>query len=178
VSGEVPMEIQDIEHCGIEVDSKIKCFHGDDPIKKVAFEGVDTGRRFIACKNAKPCKFRIWYEPEWPATLQRALQQLWGMVQTNQKKNEETEALVNQMMLEKMTFAAANASVTQEKNEVVQKKMQLELDVADMKDKYQRKMKGMKRELQCKEKWLMMSVSCNVTVVAVVICLFAMKLIS
>ena len=100
------------------------------------------------------------------------------MVQTNQKKKEETEALVNQM-LEKMTFAAAaDASVTQEKNEIVQKKMQLELDVADMKEKYQRKMKRMKRELQCKEKWLIMSVSYNVTIVAVVICLFAMKVLS
>ncbi|KQK17404.1 uncharacterized protein LOC100846688 [Brachypodium distachyon] len=88
ISGQVPVAIDDIEYYGWEVDSKIKCFHGLLPVRKVAFDGENTGRRFIgcSCEDETSCDLLVWYDPEWPGPLKRALQQLWTMLSTQEHK--------------------------------------------------------------------------------------------
>lgn len=49
ISGKVPLAIEDPEFCGIETESNFSCFCGFLPVRKVAYEGVNTGRRFICC---------------------------------------------------------------------------------------------------------------------------------
>ncbi|XBH65332.1 hypothetical protein VPH35_118948 [Triticum aestivum] len=60
-----------------------KCIlHQLRPIKRVAFEGPVTGRRFYGCpvqENGVNCVVVEWVDGPWPPVLQRCLCKLWEM---------------------------------------------------------------------------------------------------
>ncbi|XP_073355369.1 uncharacterized protein [Aegilops tauschii subsp. strangulata] len=57
--------------------------HGMASDRLVAFEGTDTGRRFLACAQpaGSNCGFVEWVDHQWPPTMQNALLKLWAMVE-------------------------------------------------------------------------------------------------
>ncbi|XP_048554982.1 uncharacterized protein LOC125535944 [Triticum urartu] len=57
--------------------------HGMASERLVAFEGTDTGRRFLACAQPEGsnCGFVEWVDHQWPPTMQNALLKLWAMVE-------------------------------------------------------------------------------------------------
>lgn len=57
ISGIPPLDIEDVEYCSLETKSVLSCLCGFLPVRKVAFEGVNTGRRFIACM--REVNFRV-----------------------------------------------------------------------------------------------------------------------
>ncbi|XBI59926.1 hypothetical protein VPH35_040915 [Triticum aestivum] len=82
-----------------------KCIlHQLRPIKRVAFEGPVTGRRFYGCpvqENGVNCGVVEWVDGPWPTVLQRCLCKLWemfheqnfGRVQDKQKFEKELARL-------------------------------------------------------------------------------------
>jgi hypothetical protein len=48
---DLPKEIHDPDFFGLEVDSKVTCYHGKVPARKVAFDMAATGRRFLGCNR-------------------------------------------------------------------------------------------------------------------------------
>ncbi|KAF7055546.1 hypothetical protein CFC21_063059 [Triticum aestivum] len=90
---------------GLVIESDRRCIlHRQMPGKFVAFEGTDTGKRFIGCATE-------WVEAPWPVILQRCLSKLWdiyheqnlGRAQDNKahgtevaKLQKELDSLANQ----------------------------------------------------------------------------------
>jgi hypothetical protein len=48
---DLPKEINDPDFFGPEVDSELRCYHGEVPARKVAFDMAATGRRFLGCNR-------------------------------------------------------------------------------------------------------------------------------
>jgi hypothetical protein len=46
-----PDEIHDADSSGLEVDTKLRCYHGEVPARKAAFDMAATGRRFFGCNH-------------------------------------------------------------------------------------------------------------------------------
>ncbi|KAI5009907.1 hypothetical protein ZWY2020_012044 [Hordeum vulgare] len=68
---EIPDSIEDEDYRGLELDLMVFCRkHGKATERFVAFEGTNTGRRFLACAEQ-------WVDEEWPEHLQNALHKLW-----------------------------------------------------------------------------------------------------
>uniref|UniRef100_A0A453BYY0 Zinc finger GRF-type domain-containing protein n=1 Tax=Aegilops tauschii subsp. strangulata TaxID=200361 RepID=A0A453BYY0_AEGTS len=58
---------------GLVTESDRRCLlHRERAGKFVAFEGTDTGRRFVGCATE-------WVDAPWPVILQRCLTKLWDM---------------------------------------------------------------------------------------------------
>ncbi|KAM0927049.1 hypothetical protein ACQ4PT_003167 [Festuca glaucescens] len=56
--------------------------HGKEPVKRVAFEGMNTGRRFYMCSvqaYIENCGFHSWLDDEWPQPMNNTLLKLWEM---------------------------------------------------------------------------------------------------
>nr|XP_051220991.1 uncharacterized protein LOC127339151 [Lolium perenne] len=58
--------------------------HQKEPVKRVAFEGTNTGRRFYMCsvqgmQYIENCGFHSWLDDEWPQPMKNTLLKLWGM---------------------------------------------------------------------------------------------------
>ncbi|KAK1692381.1 hypothetical protein QYE76_009078 [Lolium multiflorum] len=56
--------------------------HQKEPVKRVAFEGTNTGRRFYMCSvegYIENCGFHSWLDDEWPQPMKNTLMKLWGM---------------------------------------------------------------------------------------------------
>nr|XP_040249250.1 uncharacterized protein LOC120966781 [Aegilops tauschii subsp. strangulata] len=70
----------------------------------VAFEGIHTGRRFLACavKDGKNCGLVEWVDPSWPATMENALSKLWDMYEQS-KRNKTEDNLMNSFAVHKLT---------------------------------------------------------------------------
>lgn len=49
---DIPEHIPDPSFCGLEVNTKQRCFHGDVLERMVAFDMAATGHKFLGC----PCK--------------------------------------------------------------------------------------------------------------------------
>nr|XP_051216402.1 uncharacterized protein LOC127334007 [Lolium perenne] len=90
---------------GLAVGSGERCrVHNLEPVRCVAFEGTNTGRRFYLCsienieymeycsmiyiislivfifmQHVLNCGFHAWVDSEWPEPLQNALKKLWEM---------------------------------------------------------------------------------------------------
>uniref|UniRef100_A0A453B669 Uncharacterized protein n=1 Tax=Aegilops tauschii subsp. strangulata TaxID=200361 RepID=A0A453B669_AEGTS len=70
---QTPDTVIDPSFSGLVVESDRKCIlHRQRPGRFVAFEGTDTGRRFIGCAT-------MWVDAPWPVILQRCLTKLWDM---------------------------------------------------------------------------------------------------
>ncbi|KAI5000464.1 hypothetical protein ZWY2020_005053 [Hordeum vulgare] len=68
----------DAPFCGLAADPSIKCWlHLAPCIKYVAFEGINTRRRF--CGYGIDCGVAEWVDAPWPSILQRCLVKLWEM---------------------------------------------------------------------------------------------------
>ncbi|XP_040245690.2 uncharacterized protein [Aegilops tauschii subsp. strangulata] len=84
---EVPFSLEDPDYKGLELDVMSPCEkHGMASERLVAFEGTDTGRRFLACAQpaGSNCGFVEWVDHQWPPTMQtmqNALLNLWAMVE-------------------------------------------------------------------------------------------------
>ncbi|KAM0826820.1 hypothetical protein ACQ4PT_068633 [Festuca glaucescens] len=58
--------------------------HGKEPVKRVAFEGTNTSRRFYMCsmqgmQYIENCGFHSWLDDEWPQPMKNTLLKLCGM---------------------------------------------------------------------------------------------------
>ncbi|XP_020160978.1 uncharacterized protein [Aegilops tauschii subsp. strangulata] len=84
---QVPFSLEDPDYKGLELDLMSPCEkHGMASERLVAFEGTDTGRRFLACAQpiwieGSNCGFVEWVDHKWPPTMQNALLKLWAMVE-------------------------------------------------------------------------------------------------
>ncbi|KAF7107864.1 hypothetical protein CFC21_108445 [Triticum aestivum] len=88
----VPASIEDSDFEGPETELHVLCHvHGKASERRVAFEGIHTGRRFLCCaeKEGKNCGLVEWIDPSWPNTLENALSKLWFMYE--QSKRDRTE---------------------------------------------------------------------------------------
>ncbi|KAF6999220.1 hypothetical protein CFC21_015281 [Triticum aestivum] len=70
----------------------------------VAFEGIHTGRRFLACivKDGKNCGLVEWVDPSWPATMENALSKLWDIYEES-KRNRTEDNLMNSFVVHNLT---------------------------------------------------------------------------
>ncbi|XBI76435.1 hypothetical protein VPH35_069674 [Triticum aestivum] len=81
---QVPFSIEDPDYKGLELDVMSPCEkHGMASERLVAFEGIDTGKRFLACAQPEGsnCGFVEWVDHQWPPTMQNALLKLLAMVE-------------------------------------------------------------------------------------------------
>nr|XP_040244036.1 uncharacterized protein LOC120963463 [Aegilops tauschii subsp. strangulata] len=97
-----------------------KCIlHQMRPIKRVAFEGPVTGRRFYGCpvqENGVNCGVVEWVDGPWPIVLQRCLCKLWemfheqnfGRVQDKEKFEKELARLKSEHERELAKLRTAN----------------------------------------------------------------------
>nr|XP_020176244.1 uncharacterized protein LOC109761827 [Aegilops tauschii subsp. strangulata] len=80
---EEPDTTVELLFCGQLELAHPKCIlHQLRPIKRVAFEGPVTGRRFYGCpfqENGVNCGVVEWVDGPWPTVLQRCLCKLWEM---------------------------------------------------------------------------------------------------
>ncbi|KAM3312213.1 hypothetical protein ACQJBY_032286 [Aegilops geniculata] len=99
----IPASIEDQDYMGIETGTIVPCQHHGLPCeRRVAFEGFDTGRSFLACplKEGQNCGSVEWVDPEWPPTMQNALLKLWEIRKNKLEANydklvEDVHQLLN-----------------------------------------------------------------------------------
>ncbi|KAM3244242.1 hypothetical protein ACQJBY_055888 [Aegilops geniculata] len=109
----IPASIEDQDYMGIETGTIVPCQHHGLPCeRRVAFEGFDTGRRFLACplKEGQNSGSVEWVDPEWPPTMQNALLKLWEMYQDSRsdrrKDNLESSLTIHHLTEEKNKLEA------------------------------------------------------------------------
>lgn len=79
---QTPDTVIDPSFSGLVTESDRRCFlHRQTAGKFVAFEGTDTGRRFIGCATEAGvnCGVLEWVDAPWPVIFQRCLTKLWDM---------------------------------------------------------------------------------------------------
>ncbi|KAF7110450.1 hypothetical protein CFC21_110555 [Triticum aestivum] len=81
---QTPDTVIDPRFFGLVTESDLRCIlHGQRAGKFVAFEGTDSGRRFIGCatefQDGVNCGVLEWVDAPWPVILQRCLTKLWDM---------------------------------------------------------------------------------------------------
>ncbi|XBI21692.1 hypothetical protein VPH35_062787 [Triticum aestivum] len=90
----VPASTKDSDFEGPETDMYVLCHgHGKAAERRVAFERIHTGRRFLCCaeKEGKNYGLVEWIDPSCPNTLENALSKLWSMnEQSKRERNEES----------------------------------------------------------------------------------------
>ncbi|XBJ03368.1 hypothetical protein VPH35_022544 [Triticum aestivum] len=99
--GQVPFSLEDPDYKGLELDLIVLCKkHGKPSERLVAFEGIMTGRRFLACAEPKGqnCGFVQWIDEQWPPKMENALLKLWSMVE------ESKSARVNDNLQSALTI--------------------------------------------------------------------------
>ncbi|XP_037444811.1 uncharacterized protein LOC119313106 [Triticum dicoccoides] len=86
----IPATIDDPSFEGLADDLNVFCEHGNPGRKYVAFEGISTGRRFIACatEGVGNCGLVQWVDEHWPEHLQNASHKLWLMYEHSQHDNK------------------------------------------------------------------------------------------
>ncbi|VAI23613.1 unnamed protein product [Triticum turgidum subsp. durum] len=79
---QTPDTVIDPSFSGLVTESDRRCIlHRERAGKFVAFEGTDTGRRFIGCatEDGVNCGVLEWVDAPWSAILQRCFTKLWDM---------------------------------------------------------------------------------------------------
>ncbi|XBH70380.1 hypothetical protein VPH35_098055 [Triticum aestivum] len=157
---EVPFSLEDPDYKGLELDVMSPCEkHGMASERLVAFEGTDTGRRFLACaqpevrkeliddvkaqmasemakKDEETQKLTLKYE------LLLNLTRAQATVIQNLKLNKMKE---KQVLTEaSMNLKLKNAELTKCQEKLAQEKLELKLQVADL-------LKGNEKHIE--EKW-------------------------
>ncbi|KAE8820670.1 hypothetical protein D1007_01424 [Hordeum vulgare] len=106
----IPASIDDEDYMGIENSSLDVCLeHGLPPEHRIAFEGFETGRRFLVCAQPPPqnCGFVGWVDQEWPPTMQNAFLKLWEMLEDS-KSARRDENLENSLKIHHLTKEKIN----------------------------------------------------------------------
>ncbi|KAE8788783.1 hypothetical protein D1007_37147 [Hordeum vulgare] len=94
----IPASIDDEDYMGIENSALDVCLeHGLPPERRVAFEGFETGRRFLVCSA----------DQEWPPTMQNALLKLWEMLEDS-KSARTNDNLENSLKIHHLTEEKRN----------------------------------------------------------------------
>ncbi|KAE8793167.1 hypothetical protein D1007_32163 [Hordeum vulgare] len=113
----IPASIDDKDYMGIENSALDVCLeHGLPPECRVAFEGFETGRRFLVCAQPSPqnCGFVGWVDQEWPPTMQNALLKLWEMLEDN-KSARRDDNLENSLKIHHLTEEKRNLDANYDK---------------------------------------------------------------
>ncbi|KAE8819298.1 hypothetical protein D1007_02796 [Hordeum vulgare] len=98
----IPASIDDEDYMGIENSTLDVCLeHGLSPEHRVAFEGFETGRRFLVYQ-------------EWPPTMQNALLKLWEMLEDS-KSARWDDNLENSLKIHHLTEEKINIDANYEK---------------------------------------------------------------
>ncbi|XBI80661.1 hypothetical protein VPH35_089766 [Triticum aestivum] len=116
---ENPDTIEDHDFCGEELDRPLYCaLHDTKPLRCVAFEGSDTGRRFYGCAVERGVNYGVveWIDHPWPIIMQRCLLKRWAMLHESnddrQAKNEEISRI--KMDIEQVNLKLKNLAATAE----------------------------------------------------------------
>ncbi|KAE8787384.1 hypothetical protein D1007_38702 [Hordeum vulgare] len=118
---EVPTSVEDSEYHGLELDIMVFCDkHGKASMMHVAFEGTNTGRRFLACADLEGdnCDFIEWADQEWPITMQNALLKLCAMFEDT-KNARVTDNLESALTIHHRTEENNTLDANYDKSEVV-----------------------------------------------------------
>ncbi|KAM0919983.1 hypothetical protein ACQ4PT_007861 [Festuca glaucescens] len=90
--GEVPRWIKTDYWYGIDEDWPNKCGCGLSPRQHVAYEGIETGRKFMGCHYKTPmCTFLWWVDKQNSAPVCRTLVSMWRMAEKKEIKVTEEE---------------------------------------------------------------------------------------
>lgn len=127
-------------------------------------------------EDDQACDFLMWYDPEWPAPMQRSLTTLWSA------KKDGEELLAENIFLKKQTNA-----LYADKLKAEDSKMEMELMMADklfdMEEKEKKsqqkilsKLKALKMELNKKDLFVWVLVGSNVALFAVLAVFVALKM--
>uniref|UniRef100_A0A8I6XJG1 Zinc finger GRF-type domain-containing protein n=1 Tax=Hordeum vulgare subsp. vulgare TaxID=112509 RepID=A0A8I6XJG1_HORVV len=87
ISSPAPPSILCVEWTGLATDLSARCEHQAICEKYVAFQSVDSGRRFLGCaqKEGPKCGYVEWVDSEWPPQLKTTLGRLWDMYEDENK---------------------------------------------------------------------------------------------
>ncbi|KAE8772628.1 hypothetical protein D1007_55356 [Hordeum vulgare] len=113
----IPASIDDKDYMGIENSALDVCLeHGQPPERRVAFEGFETGRRFLVCAQPPPQNYGFvgWVDQEWPPTMQNALLKLWGMLEDT-KSARRDDNLENSQKIQHLTEEKRNLDANYDK---------------------------------------------------------------
>nr|XP_020177241.1 uncharacterized protein LOC109762780 [Aegilops tauschii subsp. strangulata] len=120
---QIPASIEDQDYNGLEKAPEGLCVEHRLPTEcRVAFEGFETGRRFLACAQpeGQNCGFLGWVDPEWLPTMQNALLKLWEI--EKEKLSEGNKNLKVQV-----------DELTKSVKKVTEENVQLNLHMSDLK---------------------------------------------
>ncbi|EMS67595.1 Putative CBL-interacting protein kinase 13 [Triticum urartu] len=109
-----PRTIECSDWSGLAADLPVRCEHQAVCEKLVAFESVDSGRRFLGCAQK--------VDPEWPPQLKMSLARMWDMY----------EEEVNLMLRQNVLNDEENFRVVKEKEKMEQDLRFFKLDFAKM----------------------------------------------
>ncbi|KAE8803939.1 hypothetical protein D1007_20093 [Hordeum vulgare] len=122
----IPASIDEEDYMGIENSALDVCLeHELPPERRVAFEGFETGRRFLVCAQLPPqnCGFVSWVDQEWPPTMQNALLKLWEMLEDNKSArrddNLQNSLKIHHITEEKMNLDANYGKLVEDVNQLV-----------------------------------------------------------
>ncbi|XBI56983.1 hypothetical protein VPH35_038472 [Triticum aestivum] len=123
---QVPFSVEDPDYQGLELETMSPCEkHGKASERLVAFEGTDTGRRFLACgePEGQNCGFVEWVDHQWPPTMQNALLKLWAMVEDSRSArvndNLESSFTIHHLTEEKNKLEANYDKLVQDVHELM-----------------------------------------------------------
>uniref|UniRef100_A0A8R7Q0D4 GRF-type domain-containing protein n=1 Tax=Triticum urartu TaxID=4572 RepID=A0A8R7Q0D4_TRIUA len=90
--------------------------------RRVAFQGIHTGRRFFACavKEGRNCGLVEWVDPFWPATMENALTKLWDKYEECRRSkiedNLESSFAVHNLTQQKIKLQASYERLVEDVN--------------------------------------------------------------
>ncbi|KAE8794516.1 hypothetical protein D1007_30827 [Hordeum vulgare] len=136
----IPASIDDEDYMGIENSALDVCLeHGLPPERRVAFEGFETGRRFLVCAQPPPqnCGFVGWVDQEWPPTMQNALLKLWEMLEDSRSgrrdDNLENSLKIHHLTEEKRNLDANYDKLVEDVNQLLSTQQERVMDLSYMK---------------------------------------------
>ncbi|XBI62956.1 hypothetical protein VPH35_043464 [Triticum aestivum] len=153
VTSQLPRTISCYEWSGIAHDLSSRCLHQAPCVRLVAFESVDTGRRFLACAEEKAelkCNYLEWIGPEWSVAMQFTLTELWIMynkeiddrLKENVELGERNYKLVGEKrkMEEDLRFFKLDlAKMVADKEDAVTELGNVRLALSDLKEEMEKK---------------------------------------
>ncbi|KAM3206802.1 hypothetical protein ACQJBY_062147 [Aegilops geniculata] len=153
VTSQLPRIISCYEWSGIAHDLSSRCLHQEPCVRLVAFESVDTGRRFLACaeeKAALKCNYLEWIDPEWSVAMQFTLTELWSMydkdIKDRLKENVELAERNFKLVGEKRKmeedlrfFKLDFAKMVADKEDAITELGNVRLAISDLKEEMEKK---------------------------------------
>ncbi|VAI51624.1 unnamed protein product [Triticum turgidum subsp. durum] len=137
----IPATTEDSDFEGPETELLVLCNeHWNAAERRVAFEGIHTGRRFLCCaeKEGRNCGLVEWIDPAWPNTLENALAKLWFMYE--QSRRDMTE--------ENLLHSFAVHDLAQEKKKLQENYEKLVEDVNGLLDAQERRAEVERKDLE------------------------------